>query len=164
MTQSLTRLVIASAAVLAVSVAAGSAPASASGRQAGANQEKIATTTTQFSIYAPPPLSSGLHGAAEGTITWFNRSANVSGHMTTGAFSTSVTFYFEAYAGSTKVDSTTRTARGTDSAWQSFNFTLDASDLVGGFDRIKMQAKDNDAPLVGDPLNCYRTADCANHS
>jgi hypothetical protein len=178
MARSITSVVVAAAAVLATTLAAGAAPASAAGGHGRSTVEKTAgidgiavtgaaaaSTTTTFSIYGPPPLPGGVHGAAEGTITWNNRSANVSGQMFTGLTSTNVTFFFEAYAGSTKVASTTRTARGTDGNWQGFAFTLDASNVVGGFDRIKMQAKDNDAVLVGDPLNCYRTvASCANHS
>ncbi|MFI2430457.1 hypothetical protein [Streptomyces sp. NPDC018693] len=74
-----------------------------------------------------------------GDITWYNRTANIKGTVSdhTTGYSTAI---FEAFAGSTKIDSETRSANDTSSLgeWRDFNFTIGDPDLVGGIDRIKI--------------------------
>ncbi|GKQ34693.1 hypothetical protein [Streptomyces sp. A012304] len=80
-------------------------------------------------------------GYTNGTITWYNRTAMVRGTVIDEVdFYGSAVAYFEAYAGSTKIESTTRTADyyGALGAVRDFNFTIGDTDLVGGIDRIKI--------------------------
>jgi hypothetical protein len=79
-------------------------------------------------------------GSTEGTITWYNRTANVLGDVYDFEDSYGTTAIFEAFAGSVKVDSTTRTANeDTELGWRRhFNFTIGDPDRVGGIDRIKI--------------------------
>lgn len=78
-------------------------------------------------------------GSTYGDITWYNRTANIQGTVADHS-SGSTTAYFEAYAGSTKIDSQTRTANDDSDLgeWRDYNFTIGDSDLVGGIDRIKI--------------------------
>ncbi|MEU9508536.1 hypothetical protein AB0D32_19935 [Micromonospora sp. NPDC048170] len=75
----------------------------------------------------------------QGAITWHNRTAGVTGSVVdVGPGST--TAFFEAFAGSTKIDSQTRTADDETSLGspRGFNFTIGDTDLVGGINRIKI--------------------------
>lgn len=96
----------------------------------------------------------------EGSIVWYNRTAGIQGHVVdVGTGST--TAVFEAFAGSTKIDSTTRTANDETSLGgdRSFNFTIGDTDLVGGIDRIKVTVcvtEPNGARDCGTPLNFSR--------
>ena len=79
---------------------------------------------------------------AYGTITWYNRTAYVSGDVwTSGAYLSyvdSTQVVFEAYAGSTKIESQTRTVSYPPDTYRHFGFTIGDPDLVGGIDRIKI--------------------------
>ncbi|BCL14888.1 hypothetical protein [Micromonospora sagamiensis] len=93
-------------------------------------------------------------GSTEGTIVWYNRTAGITGGVSdSGPGST--TAIFEAFAGSTKIESQTRTADDETSlgAYRGFNFTIGDSDLVGGIDRIKITVCFNypDGPLDCSP-------------
>ncbi|MFM9615533.1 hypothetical protein [Streptomyces sp. V2] len=79
-------------------------------------------------------------GRTYGDITWYNRTANITGTVadhTSGGYTTA---YFEAFAGSTKIDSVTRSANDESDLgeWRGFNFTIGDTDLTGGIDRIKV--------------------------
>jgi hypothetical protein len=76
--------------------------------------------------------------AKGGAVVWFNRTAEVSGTVRDSSVSQYewVTVYFDAFAGSTKVDSDTRTARNEDLP---FRFPIGDPDLVGGIDRVRIQ-------------------------
>ncbi|NNN36654.1 hypothetical protein HLK59_41145 [Streptomyces sp. S3(2020)] len=81
------------------------------------------------------------HAYTGGSITWYNRTANVQGTVVDTANNIGhVTAYFEAYAGSTKIESVTRTANAESDLGspRDFNFTIGDTDLVGGIDRIKV--------------------------
>ncbi|MDO0937029.1 hypothetical protein QQY66_36920 [Streptomyces sp. DG2A-72] len=82
-------------------------------------------------------------GFTYGTITWYNRTAGITGSVWDNGYKDVPTVaYFEAYAGSVKIDSETRTAN-TDTdlgAVRGFNFTIGDTNLVGGIDRIKITA------------------------
>lgn len=79
--------------------------------------------------------------ASQGTITWNNRTANISGWVVDGAVGgDSTTVFFEAFAGSVKIDSTTRTQNtsSTSGSFRDFNFSIGDPNLRGGIDRIKV--------------------------
>ncbi|MEU4746473.1 hypothetical protein AB0G02_39275 [Actinosynnema sp. NPDC023658] len=81
------------------------------------------------------PDSNGCYAYTLGWISWSNRSANITGTVVNGYSSGYVTAYFEAYAGSTKIDSDTRTVY---SGTRDFPISLGDPDRVGGFDRTKV--------------------------
>jgi hypothetical protein len=70
---------------------------------------------------------------AEGSVTWHNRTATITGKVING-HGQSATAFFRAYAGSTKIDETTRTASGVSTT--PFSFVIGDPDLVGGINRI----------------------------
>jgi hypothetical protein len=75
----------------------------------------------------------------EGTIVWGQRTAVLNGHVWDDGTDASsyVKVYFDAFAGSVKVDSDFRTANNDD---RSFGpLTLGDPDRVGGIDRIRIQ-------------------------
>lgn len=74
-------------------------------------------------------------GYASGGIVWGNRTANIQGSVT-DVSGDHTTVYFDAFAGSTKVDSETRTAAY---ETKSYNFPIGDPNLVGGIDRIRIQ-------------------------
>lgn len=84
--------------------------------------------------YCDPDTEDGF---VDGYITWYNRTAGVTGgvesyfedRLPTAA-------YFDAYAGSVKIDSTHRTAAN--GKRLGFNFTIGDTNLVGGINRIKI--------------------------
>jgi len=96
-----------------------------------------AYSTIGFSAYGPELENSVSF--TEGSFTWYNRTANVQGHVVDLGWG-STTAIFEAYAGDRKIDSETRTANDTtDLTWnRSFNFTIGDTDLVGGINLIKV--------------------------
>ena len=80
-------------------------------------------------------------GETSGLITWHNRTATVTGSVIDGGDDELyVEAVFEAYAGSVKVDSTTRAANFNSSlgAVRSFSFTIGDTNRPGGIDRIKI--------------------------
>ncbi len=82
-------------------------------------------------------------GRASGTITWGNRTAVISGQVwdTDANGMDFTTAFFEAYAGSTEIDSTTRTANRNSPSFGSprpYTFVIGNPDLVGGINRIKI--------------------------
>ncbi|MFE9439683.1 hypothetical protein ACFYO2_11825 [Streptomyces sp. NPDC006602] len=81
------------------------------------------------------------NGHTKGAITWYNRTANIQGYVldiSDGGRSTRA--IFEAFAGSTKIDSETRTTNNESDlgSKRSFNFTIGDTDLADGIDRIKI--------------------------
>ena len=100
-------------------------------------------------------------GDTGGSITWFNRTAGVTGDVTdVGAGST--TAIFEAYAGDRKIDTQTRTANDESSLGspRGFNFTIGDTNLVGGINRIKITVCFNFGTPIqrcGTPKNYSRT-------
>ncbi|WP_160694188.1 hypothetical protein [Amycolatopsis sp. SID8362] len=74
-------------------------------------------------------------GYAVGGIVWGNRTATVQGSVT-NYYADFTTVYFDAFAGSTKVDSATRSSSAGD---VSYRFDIGNPDLPGGVDRIRVQ-------------------------
>jgi hypothetical protein len=76
----------------------------------------------------------------EGDITWHNRTATVTGIVQDNGEGYA-TGYFEAFAGDTEIDSTTRSADDTGSLGtpRAFSFVIGDPNLRGGIDRIKIQ-------------------------
>jgi hypothetical protein len=121
----LARALASSAAAVAVAMAGGVAPAQAA-------------TSEWFNVCGV--LDCGYNVA--GTITWHNRTASVTGDVIDaikddGTYGVAV---FEAFAGSRKIDSETRSANadGSTGVVRGFNFTIGDTELVGGIDRIKI--------------------------
>ncbi|HEY8987332.1 MAG TPA: hypothetical protein VIU15_48200, partial [Streptomyces sp.] len=83
---------------------------------------------------------SKTNSSTYGTITWYNRTANVTGTVADHQNNAYTVAYFEAFAGSTKIDSQTRSANNESDLgeYRSFSFTIGDPDLVGGIDRIKV--------------------------
>ncbi|MBC2903588.1 hypothetical protein [Streptomyces cupreus] len=97
--------------------------------------------TDEFSLCGVSCTEDNVDGYTSGVITWYNRTANIQGSVTDiEAGPVPTTVYFEAYAGSTKIDSESRTANDASDLGQirDFNFTIGDTDLVGGIDRIKI--------------------------
>lgn len=115
---------------------------------------------------APTPFIVCAHtescgaGYTYGDITWHNRTATVDGFVRDDQGPGSTTAVFEAFAGATKIDSTTRTANADSSLGspREYYFTIGDTDLVGGIDRIKITVCRNLAAGVdcGLPVNYSR--------
>ena len=71
----------------------------------------------------------------EGTVTWHNRTATITGKVTNG-LGGSATGTFIAYAGTTTIDRTTRTASGVSTT--PFSFVIGDPDLVGGINKVRI--------------------------
>jgi len=106
----------------------------------------IAVATSIVGMSMPAQAATGFltcvdscAGGTRGSITWFNRTANVSGSVFDSGYGTT-TAIFEAFAGSTKIDVETRFAddQGSTGPNRSFSFTIGDTDLVGGIDRIRI--------------------------
>jgi hypothetical protein len=96
-----------------------------------------------------------LTGSTSGGIVWGNRTATVQGSVI-AYFGDTVVVYFDAFAGSTKVDSTTRTSTGPE---VSYHFTIGDPNLVGGIDRIRVQmctVHGDGSRDCGDQVNAIR--------
>ena len=111
----------------------------------------VATATPALAASTPfsdcvPDWCSLSH--TDGTITWFNRTANVQGTVTDiGAGTTQA--IFKAFAGTTQIGPTqTRTADDESSnpdvhSPRSINFTMGDTNLVGGINKITVQVCSN---------------------
>ncbi|MCC8242691.1 hypothetical protein [Saccharothrix luteola] len=97
---SIRRAIAAAALALPLGAVVGAPAASASTEAAWADDH--------FSLCVPD--SAGCHRYTYGSIVWGNRTASISGIVANEYSSGFVTAYFEAYAGSTKIDSGIRTA------------------------------------------------------
>jgi hypothetical protein len=105
-------------------------------------------------------------GYASGQITWYNRTAHVGGYVQAAPLDTpctdnrSTTVIFEAYAGTRKIDSQTRTVNHRVAEnYRDYGFVIGDSDLVGGINRVKITLCDNylDFSMTcGDPQHVYR--------
>jgi hypothetical protein len=78
-----------------------------------------------------------------GTISWSNRTAAITGNVIDVSEGAYTIVIFESFAGTTKIQSQTRTANedtglGGD---RGFNFTIGDPDLVGGINRIKVTVR-----------------------
>jgi hypothetical protein len=100
--------------------------------------------------------SVGYEALSVGAVTWANRTATLKGHVQDDGGILSSTVFFTAYAGSTKVDSDTRTASpGQDRSFS--DVTIGDPDLVGGFDRLKIQVCESGHPeTCSEPVNLNR--------
>jgi hypothetical protein len=102
--------------------------------------------------------SSCQFGNTEGDITWYNRTANLSGgvYACTSPAATAVFTAYASDASDSKIETQTRTASG---EWdvRGFNFTIGDSNLVGGIYRIKIQVCVGVSPdwLCGKQYNFY---------
>ncbi|TWD81383.1 hypothetical protein FB561_2496 [Kribbella amoyensis] len=100
-------------------------------------------TNDTFDVCAPFPYdyspSAGFPctNRSYGGIVWGNRTARIQGAVTDDwRLNSSTVVYFDAFAGSTKVEGTVRRSEGNS---VSFNFYIGDPDLVGGIDRIRIQ-------------------------
>lgn len=100
--------------------------------------------------------SVGYEAHSVGAVVWANRTATLQGHIQDDGGIVSSTVFFTAYAGDTKVDSDTRTAHpGQDRSFS--DVTLGDPDLIGGFDRLKIQVCETDHPdTCSGPVNLNR--------
>ncbi|MEU7789303.1 hypothetical protein [Amycolatopsis sp. NPDC049159] len=92
-------------------------------------------------------------GGTLGGVAWGNRTATVQGTMT-DIEGSGTTVYFEAYAGSVKIDSTTRSTPADKT--EPFHFTIGDPDRVGGFDRLKIQVCQGGPDWCSRPVNADR--------
>jgi len=96
-----------------------------------------AAATTQFAVdhfkVCMDEAANDCSTRVEGTITWGQRTAVVTGKVINGGGG-SATAGFSAYAGSKKIDHTTRTAKGVSTT--PFSFVIGNPTLVGGINRI----------------------------
>lgn len=105
-----------------------------------ASATSVAWATDPFpevcSSWADPACD---NGAGDGYIKWSNRTAGIKGYVWDfGADPASYTkVYFDAFAGSTKVDSDFRTANGENRPFG--EFAIGDPNLVGGIDRVRIQ-------------------------
>lgn len=103
--------------------------------QAGPAQAAYPTRNFQVNgLYDLPD-----NGSTDGTITWYNRTANVKGAIWSSYTAASVTVHFDAFAGSNLIDPQTRTYGGGPlNGYKPFNFPIGDSDLPGGINRIRI--------------------------
>lgn len=73
-------------------------------------------------------------GATQGGVVWGNRTSKLQGWVE--AYNGTATVKFDAFAGSTKVDSDSRTSSG---PVIPYNFYIGDPDRPGGVDRIRVQ-------------------------
>ncbi|MEU8352470.1 hypothetical protein [Streptomyces sp. NPDC048845] len=109
---------------------------------------------TSFSVCNPQcfayPHQDEEEGFVYGTITWYNRTAGVTGEVNSYIEDGLPTIaHFEAYKRSTKIASETRTVAN--GGRRGFNFTTGDTNLVGGIDRIKITVC---TQRNGLPVNC----------
>lgn len=119
---------------------------------ASAGPSSAAWTNDTYSVCSASCL---FDGGASGGVIWGNRTSTVQGSVSS-YFGNPTTVHFDAFAGSTKVDSETRT---TSSAGLSYNFTIGNPDLPGGVDRIRVQVcttHADGARACGDQFNMIR--------
>lgn len=99
--------------------------------------------------------------STSGSITWLNRTATLSSVtiFKPAGVDYSATAIFDAFAGTTKIDTQTRTMRITTADRQDFPaFTIGDPNLVGGINRIRVQICENDLtpPFCGVQQNFWR--------
>ncbi|MDN3027434.1 hypothetical protein [Streptomyces sp. S.PB5] len=106
--------------------------------------------TVDFNVCNPYCDPDTEQGFVDGSITWYNRTAGVTGGVESYfEDGRPTTAYFDAYAGSVKIDSDHRTAAN--GSRRGFNFTIGDTNLEGGINRIKITV----CTLVnGDPKYC----------
>ncbi len=138
----MTRLLL-TGAVAAAALVTATTPATASPAATWPNDTFVVCVPV-----APCPAQSN------GGIVWSNRSALVKGQIRSLSGS-GTTVYFEAYAGSTKVDSDTRTAGPGEDV--PFDVSL-STDVVGGFNRVKIQICLPGPSKCSEPLHAHRDA------
>jgi hypothetical protein len=106
-------------------------------------------------------------GTAAGEITWYNRTARVSGYVDAAPLNdtrcqdnSTTTVFFEAYAGTRKIEVQTRTVRHRiGEGHRVYEFDIGDTNLVGGINRIKITLCDyyfDFSMTCGDPLHVYR--------
>lgn len=76
-----------------------------------------------------------VDNATAGTLTWYNRTVNVSGSVYDSGYY-GVSAVFDAFQGSTKIDSQSRGAGNGQT--KSFGFDIGDTNLPGGVDRIRI--------------------------
>lgn len=107
---------------------------------AGMSAPALAYAPDNFSFcYSAASRCDG--GSTTGTITWLNRTAEVSGQVSDNGAG-SITAIFEAFAASTKIDTQTRsaddTATGPTASPRGFTFAIGDPNLVGGINRVRL--------------------------
>jgi hypothetical protein len=102
-----------------------------------------ADTTDHFSVCVPDWCSLSY---ADGTITWFNRTAKIQGKVVDIDAGSTVVI-FKAYAGTNQIGPTqTRTADDENpnlGQTRPYNFVIGDTNLVGGINRITVQVCSN---------------------
>ena len=98
-------------------------------------------------------------GRTIGGIIWGSRTSTLQGEVRdyTGY---GTTVYFDAFAGSTKVDSDHRNSGPYGAV--SYNFTIGNPDLVGGFDRLRIQVCRTGTTQCSLQINVHRDGTAEN--
>jgi hypothetical protein len=133
----------------------------------GSATSAAAAAPVPFDVPGAGQWAFSCAGYTDGEITWYNRTASLSGRVVGPVLSQNcdyishTTAFFEAYAGTTKIDSQTRTlTRGDIDNVRPFGpFTIGDPDLVGGINRIKITVCDNfddGGRACGPPKHYYR--------
>ena len=125
---------------------------------AGSTLNAVPATATDTSFWACVQ-DSCAGTSTSGPITWLNRTATLSVTIfKPEGVDYSATAIFDAFAGTTKIDTQTRTMR-TSAAFQDFPaLTIGDPNLVGGINRIRVQICENDLtpPFCGIQQNFWR--------
>ena len=106
-----------------------------------------------FTICDYRPGTTICDGATIGGIIWGNRTSTLQGRLIDhGGAGTTV--YFDAFAGSTKVDSDHRNSGAYGDI--PYNFTIGNPDLAGGFDRLRIQVCRTGTTQCSVQINVHR--------
>jgi hypothetical protein len=97
-----------------------------------------AAATTQFAVDHFWVCMDGASGdcavSVQGAIVWGQRTATISGNVYNGRGGMNATAFFDAYARTTHVDATTRTAGGVSTT--PFSFVIGDTNRPGGINKI----------------------------
>jgi hypothetical protein len=99
-------------------------------------QASVQYDNDQWGVICSP---GGCSSQADGWIIWGTRTATVGGSVLDSAANQQTTVFFDAFQGTVKIDSETRTAKVSDHAAVSFNFEIGNPGTPGGIDRIRIQ-------------------------
>lgn len=119
-------------------VAVLAATGAAMGFGVGQASASVQWANDQWSWVCSSPIDNQCVHGSDGGVAWGQRTAELSGSLwddDTNS-STYTKIYFDAFAGSTKVDSDFRTVNNREIP---FRFDIGDPDLVGGIDRIRIQ-------------------------
>ncbi|MDT7846699.1 hypothetical protein [Streptomyces justiciae] len=99
------------------------------------------------------PQITNSTGATDVTVTWYNRSVGVTGAVSDNEddYLTTVVCVY-AYIGPNATEGWhEKECRGVNGGTKGFNFTLDGSDIVGGFQSVQVRLGHQATDVNGDP-------------